>query len=300
MGKTYNMKRFKIFLIFFFVLAAAAMTYFWPLIFRKPHIDETGIIKENLNNRAAAAKGVVESEEKADISSKVTGLILRIPVLENEHVRRGQSVVILDDKEVKAQIDEAEASAIKADVNYKKAKIDSERFERLYNNESVTLHELEESQRQMKSSEALLLEANARLKYLKTVLANYVLTSPIDGIVTRKHFEEGEVTQEGIPVLSIANTEKLRIKAEVDETDVGKIFVGQDVRILSDAYPGRIYRGYVKKILEKLDRKKIRSFDPVSWMDINTQEIFINLNDFEGLKIGMTVDVMFYPAGETR
>src|SRR4030067_2012829 len=106
MGKTYNMKRFKIFLIFFFVLAAAAMTYFWPLIFRKPHIDETGIIKENSNNRAAAAKGVVESEEKADISSKVTGLILRIPVLENEHVKRGQAVVILDDKEIKAQIDE--------------------------------------------------------------------------------------------------------------------------------------------------------------------------------------------------
>lgn len=289
------MKRFKVLLILFIVLVGIVVAYFWPLIFRKPVIRETPVIEEVSARRIAAAKGIVESIDEAKVSSKVIGLVQKITVAENESVRKGQTVVILGNREVKAQIKEAEALKIKAEANYEKAKIDYERYERLYKNDAVTLDELEDHKRRLKSSEGELLESNAHLEYAEAVLSNYSLKSPINGIVTRRHLEIGETAGEGMPILSIADIDKLRVKAELDETDVGKVNVGQGVEVLVDAYPERIYNGRVEKISKDVKRKSVRSFDPVAWMDINSQEITIKLDSIEGLKIGMTVDVRFYP-----
>jgi RND family efflux transporter MFP subunit len=289
------MRRFKVLIILIIVLIGIAIAYFWPLILRERVRGKTPIVQEVPVRRVATAKGVVESTDEAEISSKVAGLIQRIMVSENENVKKGQTLVILDKSEVEAQIKEAEALTIKANANYEKDRINYERYERLYKNNAVTLDELEDLRRKLKSSEGELLEAEAQLEYAKAILRNYILHSPINGIVTEKHLEIGEIAREGLPILSIVNTDKLRIKAELDETDVGKVHVGQKVEVFVDAYSERIYKGYVEKISADVKRKSVRTFDPVAWMDINSQEITIKLDSFDGLKIGMTVDARFYP-----
>jgi RND family efflux transporter MFP subunit len=272
-----------------------AIAYFLPIILREQLREKMPVIEEVPVHRAAVAKGIVESTDEAEISSKVTALIQKIMVTENKNVKKGQALVILDSSEVEALIKEAEASTIKADADYEKDRIDYERYERLYKNDAITLDVLEDAKRQFKSSEGRLLEVDARLEHVKAVLQNYILYSPINGIVTTKHREVGEIAREGLPILSIASTDKLRVKAELDETDVGKVRVGQKVEVLVDAYPGRVYNGKVEKISEDVKRKSVKSFDPVAWIDINSQEITIKLDSFDGLKIGMTVDARFYP-----
>ena len=136
-------------------------------------------------------------------------------------------------------------------------------------------------------------EADARLEYTQALLQNYTLRSPITGIVTGKYLEDGEIVKQGVPILSIANINELRVKAELDETDVGGVYAGQKVEVFADAFPDRIYKGEVENISEDVKRKSVRTFDPTDWMDINTQEITVKLESFEGLKIGMTVDVKF-------
>ncbi len=286
------MKRFSVLLILVLVLVGIVIVYFWPLIFKK-QIREKIPTTEAISASRAAAKGVIESIDKAEISSKVVGLIQKIMVAENENVKKGQTLVILDSKEAEAQIKEAEASVKKADANYEKGRIDYERHERLYKNNAITLDVLEDTEKYLKSSKAELLEANARLEYARSLLRNFALKSPIDGVVTKKYLEVGEVAKEGIPLLSVANMDNLKVRAELDETDVGKVYVGQGVEVLVDAYPGRIYNGNVTKISEDVKRKVVKTYDPIAWMDINSQEVTINLDSFEGIKIGMTVDVRF-------
>ena len=287
------MKRFSVLLILVIVLIGIVIVYFWPLIFKK-QIRENILTTEAISASRAAAKGVIESIDKADISSKVVGLIQKIMAAENENVKKGQTLIILDSKEVEAQTKQAEASVKKAYANYEKDKIDYERLERLYKNNAITLDELEDTERHLKLSDAELMEANARLEYARSLLRNFILKSPIDGVVIKKYLEVGEVAREGIPLLSVANMDNLKVRAELDETDVGKVYVGQGVEVLADAYPGRVYYGKIKKISEDIKRKVIKTYDPIAWMDINSQEITINLDSFEGLKIGMTVDVRFH------
>ncbi|MEK7307769.1 MAG: efflux RND transporter periplasmic adaptor subunit, partial [Nitrospirota bacterium] len=190
-------------------------------------------------------------------------------------------------------VKEMEALTKKADANYSKAKADYERYRRLYDGNAATLDELETFERQFKFAEAELAETNSKLDRAKTVLRDYTLKSPIDGIVITKHLEPGETAGEGTPILTLADLNSLKITAELDETDVGKIQIGQKAEVSADAYRGSTYYGKVDKISEDVKRKKIRTFDPIVWMDINTQEITIALDSFEGLVIGMTVDVKF-------
>jgi len=288
------MKRFKVLLIFLIVLIGIIIVFFGPIILREP--SKRDVLKERkvLPHAIVVAKGVVESRDEVEVSSKVSGLIRDITVAEGESVKKGQTLVILDNKERRAQIREAEALTKKASANYEKAKTDYKRYERLYENDAVSLDALEEFKRQLKFTEAELLEANARLDRAKAVLQDYTLKSPIDGIVTTRHLEIGEIARKGVPILTLANLDTLKIKAELDETDVGKIHVGQRAEVITDAYPGKVYNGNVEKVSEDVKRKRIRTFDPTAWIDINTQEITIALDSFEGLKIGMTVDVKFY------
>ncbi len=274
-------------------VAIAVTAYLWPVKETKPDKDKPLMKEITTSSKTKFAKGVVKSLDEAEISSKVVGLIRGIKAAENESVEKGQSLVILDDREARAQSKEAEASWAKAKANYEKAAIDYERYERLYKRDAITLNELQDSETKLKLLKGEYNEAEARLEYARAMLQNYTLTSPIKGIVTRKYLEVGEITKQGTPVLLVANPEALRIKAELDETDVGGVFDGQKVEVLVDAFPGRIFKGFVEKISKDVKRKAVRTFDPVNWMDINSQEITIMLDSFEGLKIGMTVDVKF-------
>ncbi len=289
------MKRFKVLLIIVIVLIGIIIAFFGPIILKEP--GRKDVFKENeaLLHPVVAAKGIVESIDKVEISSKVLGLIQDISVVEGENITKGQKLVILQNKESREQIIEAEALTKKAGANYEKAKIDYERYKRLYENDAATLNELEEFKRQLKLAEAELIETNAKLERAIAVFQDFVLKSPIDGVVTMENLEIGEIARKGIPILTLADLDNLKITAELDETDVGKVHIGQRVEVLTDAYSGKIYKGKVEKISDDVKRKSIRTFDPTAWIDINTQEITIVLDSFEGLKMGMTVDVKFYP-----
>jgi RND family efflux transporter MFP subunit len=287
------MKSFKKVFILGIILIVIVLAYFWSSKPEEPVKNNTNVREKPPLRRLLSAKGIVESTYEAEISSKIVGLIQEIMVTENENVERGQALVMLNSREVKAQIKEAKASWVKAKANYAKAKKDHERYKRLYKKDAITLDELEDSQTQLKAMRSEFQEADARLEYTQALLQNYTLKSPITGIITGKHLEVGEIVKQGIPILSIANINELRIRAELDETDVGGVYAGQKVKVLADAFPDRIYKAEVEKISEDVKRKRIRSFDPTSWLDINTQEITVKLESFEGLKIGMTVDVKF-------
>jgi len=294
------MGKLKALLVFFIVLIGIAIAFFGPLILREHTRRKTEAEKKLITPSLIVAKGVVVSQKEAEISSKVVGFIRKILVAENEYVTKGQPLVVLDSEEIKAQLKEAEALKIKATADYEKALKDYKRYERLYKNDAVTLDMVEEFKRRLDLSKGELLRTEARLARLKAVLKNYTLRSPINGVVIRKHLEVGEIANIGVPILTLADIDSLKIRTELDETDVGKVYIGQRAEVTTDAYPDRVYTGVVEKISEDVKRKRVRTFDPLAWMDINSQEVTVLLDSFEGLKIGMTVEVRFYPAQKTH
>ena len=289
------MSRLKALLIVLIALMGIALAIYGPIILRESRREKPSDVKKIFMPSMIVAKGVVESSEEAEVSSKVVGRIAEILAFENEYVERAQRLAILDNEEVSARIKEAEALIVKAGADYEKSVADYNRYERLYNVDAVTLIELEEFKRGMKSDEGELLRTRAQLEGAKAALEDHILKSPIDGVVINRNFEVGEVVSPGAAVFLLVNPDLLRVKTDLDETDVGKVYVGQRVEVTTDAYKDRVYKGVVEEVSEDNRRKRIRTFDPLSWIDINSQEITVSLDSFDGLKIGMSVEVRFYP-----
>lgn len=135
--------------------------------------------------------------------------------------------------------------------------------------------------------------ARADLQYIDSIMKDYRIFAPISGIVTERHKNRGEGTDIGSPLFHLVNPAKLRIRAELEETELGKVKEGQAVEVTTEAFRGKVYHGRVSKIFPVIHKKTQKSFDPIASFDINTQKIHIDLNDYSGLRNGVTVTVRF-------
>jgi HlyD family secretion protein len=90
---------------------------------------------------------------------------------------------------------------------------------------------------------ARLSEAEASLALAKTRLGYAILRSPVSGLVMEKNIEPGEQVAAGTPVVTVGELDAVWVRAYINETDLGKVRVGQKVRVTTDTWPGKVYYG---------------------------------------------------------
>ncbi len=138
-------------------------------------------------------------------------------------------------------------------------------------------------------------KAEASVEYSKRVVEKTVITAPISGKVIHKYLEEGEMVTEDIPILTIADVEKIRINAEVDETDMGLIHIGDHVDITSDAYMEKVFNGEIQDIAGYVGVREFKPNNPAKNLDMKIIKVKIKFLEKTPLKLGMTVDVKITP-----
>ncbi len=97
-------------------------------------------------------------------------------------------------------------------------------------------------------AQARLQQAKETLALAETRLGYAILISPISGIVLSKNIEPGEYVSPGTPVVTVGNLEQVWLRAYINETDLGRIKIGQKVHIISDTYPEKLYEGEISFI----------------------------------------------------
>jgi HlyD family secretion protein len=145
-------------------------------------------------------------------------------------------------------------------------------------------------------AQAQLDEAQAR--YDKTLIR-----SPIDGTVLRKHHRSGESVSNSStvpdPVLTIGDRKTLRVRVDVDETDVSKVNVGQKAYVTADAFGTRKFWGHVLRVGRQLGPKNVRTDEPTERVDTKILETLVELDPGSQLPDGLRVDAFIVPeAGE--
>jgi multidrug resistance efflux pump len=214
-------------------------------------------------------------------------------------------------REAKAQLDQAEAAL-------NNARIEHERRQSLLRERVVSREEADRSRRDFlmaqgqydAARERLLLardssrvediararhglaEAEARLEETRSLLGKTVIRSPIDGVVLRKHRNAGEFASQAFdtPIVTVGDVRVLRVRAEVDERDIAKIWVGQPAYVTADAYGTRRFKGRVVRIGKVLGRKNIRTDEPAERVDTKILETLVELDE-NVLVSGLRVDV---------
>jgi len=152
-------------------------------------------------------------------------------------------------------------------------------------------------------ADADVLAAEGRARTVQERIGKCSIVAPIDGTVLRVYARRGESfsTVTPRPLFSIADTSTRHIKAEVDERDVDKLSVGQNVIIQADALEGKKLLGSVARISAMMGRKSISSGDPSDKSDRDVLEAVIELdNNSRPLPIGLRVTVQFLSSGRRK
>ena len=146
----------------------------------------------------------------------------------------------------------------------------------------------------LKLAQAQLEEAQAR--YGKTLIR-----SPIDGTVLRKHHRSGESVSNSStvpdPILTIGDRERLRVRVDVDETDVSKVRLGQRAYVTADAFGKQKFWGHVVRVGQQLGPKNVRTDEPAEKVDTKILETLVELDPGSQLPDGLRVDAFIVPDG---
>jgi RND family efflux transporter MFP subunit len=191
------------------------------------------------------ATGTVRSGTVSVISSRVMGAVVSVNVDEGETVRKGQVLLRIDDREMRAKVRAAEEGyneAMKALNSARKQKELADttyaRFQRLYDEKALSQQELDNvrTKKEVAGYEyervnAMVERAKAGLHEARIYLGYAEVASPINGIVSSKKVDAGSMANPGMPLLVVEDGASYRIDTNVDERYLGTFREGMDVRV---------------------------------------------------------------------
>jgi membrane fusion protein (multidrug efflux system) len=189
--------------------------------------------------RTITVTGPVEPIRTVSVSARTAGTLLTVKVEEGDRVTAGQLLAELDAREITAQLEHAKAVLANAENSYKRA-------QDLHGDDLIAESELDAA----RSSHDM---AQADVELWSTRLAFCRITSPVNGVVTRKLVEEGNSVSSGDELFTIADDTVLVVRVQVSELDVVHLKPGLSVSLRLDAYPGREIGGHVRRIFPAAD-----------------------------------------------
>jgi ABC exporter DevB family membrane fusion protein len=151
-------------------------------------------------------------------------------------------------------------------------------------------------------AEAEVATARARLAEARAYLEKSYIRAPISGVILRKlrHGGESVSTQFDSPVITMADDSTLRVRLDVDESDVSKLRVGQHAYVTAEAYGTRKFTGRVIRVGRILGRKNVRTDEPSEHVDRKILETLVELDPGQPLPLGLRVDSFIKVGGAQR
>lgn len=272
-------------LILAFIFGA---TYVYKLSNKKKPEDLYRLERVTLGDieQNVTANGTINPVAMVNVGTQVSGLVKNIYADFNDQVKEGQILLELEDNLFKAQIDQSRGNVKNCEASFELAKANEARMRALFEKEYVSKQELDQAVQALKSSEALLMSAKAKLSLDQTNYGYSIIKSPVSGIVIDRVVDVGQTVAASLQTPILFKIAKDLSKMEIDtsfaEADIAKIQVGQSVKFSVDAYPNRTFEGTVKQI----------RLNPVNTANVVTYNIVILVENQEGLLLpGMTAYV---------
>jgi len=218
------------------VLIILVIGGFWYAKSKKPKVEyTTAIASRGTLSQTVSVTGKTASPHEVELSFKTSGIIQELYVDIGDKVKKGQKISVIDKGTLYSQLRQAQE-----DVKYQKKGLSDMK------KRHATYNDFQES-----AQKALIRKAEASVQGVLTQFKDTVLYSPMDGIVIRRNGEVGETitansAAANTPVVTVAQEGELDVKADVPESDIVKIALGQKADIALDAFTAQdIFQGEV-------------------------------------------------------
>jgi HlyD family secretion protein len=202
--------------------------------------------------QTVTATGAVSAVTTVAVGSQVSGIIARLHADFNSQVKKGDLLAELDPTPFQERVNAARAGLEKAQVEMRNTRIALDRQKALRREGLAPQADYDQAQANYDSARASVQQASASVKQAETDLKYTKIVAPIDGVVVARQYDVGQTVAASFQAPTLftlaQDLTKMQVAADVSESDIGTIKVGQPVRFNVDAYPDRDFRGRVAQI----------------------------------------------------
>jgi HlyD family secretion protein len=260
-----------------------------------------------------AAPGTVEPKHKVDVSAEVSARIVELPHREGDRVRAGDLIMRLDDRDLRAALQSAEARRdgeryrleaersriVGTQTTLEGARATAQRQEALFRTGDISRQAYEdavtrvrdlESQFQAAKNTIVQLEkslaaAEAQIEQQREALRKTVVVAAIDGVITQLNAEVGELVvvgtmnNPGTKILTIADLGSMKLTAKVSESDVPRVAPKQQAEVRINGYKNRTFKGSVEEVALQRTTEKDGTgyFKTAVGLDLGGEQVFSGL-----------------------
>lgn len=254
--------------------------------------------------RVVSAPGQVEARTKVQVSSQVSARIVELPYKGGEKVKKGDLLVRMDDRDLKAALDAANADmmAEKSRLEGTRAQlanlqVELGRKKELYSTKDIAKSELDQVETQVAqmlanvaASEHGIDSARARIVRAERDLENTTIRVGFDGTVTKVSAEVGELVMIGTlnnassVIMEVADLSNMLVRAKVDESNIAPIEINQKARVYVNAFRNLDFEGVVQRVVPQMQIDR----DGTKYFEV---EVLLAVREGAALKTGMTANV---------
>jgi len=231
-------------------------------------------VQRVMRPQVAEVVGSVQAENRTTVAARLVANIVEMRVRAGDRVKKGDVLVVLDDRDLRARVAQAHESLTAAEARRDLTKIELDRVNEMFNKNVASSYELDQWRTNHVTAVSDVAKAQQAVAEAEVALSDAQIKCPIDGIVIDRQAEPGDQASPGRPLLTVYDPSRLRLEASVREAYVGRLKLGQPIEVWVDAVQG-LRKGQVQEIVPAADPSS-RSF-----------AVKVHLNEPAGLYPGM-------------
>jgi HlyD family secretion protein len=256
----------------------------------------------------AEATGTVEPVNIVEVKSKASGQITAMPVDIGTVVSAGQLLVQIDTRDVKNQYDQTVAAQQAAQTSLNVAAAQKKRSDELFAQEVITPQEHETAALTYANAQSQLVRARTDVDLARQRLEDATVRAPVAGTIIAKPVSLGQVITSatsgptgGTTILQMADLSKVRIRALVNETDIGNVQPGQAATVVVDAFPDQKFQGVVEKVEpQAVVQQSVTMFPVLVSLDNRQGKLLPGMNGEVTMTVQDRKNVLAIPADAVR
>ena len=249
------------------VLGAAGYVMYAKTIGRSPTVHTMMVVARTDRQSSVLLTGsgyIVTRHKYITIGTKILGQIVEEPIEEGQHIKAGEVLARIDDRDYQAQLRQAIAMRDVAKANLHLLQDKANRARHLMTG-AISTDDFETAITAAAVAQAQLKREEAAVDYAKFNVNQCIIRSPINGIVLKKYRELGDTINFGgqiqagggaTDIAQLADTDDMRAEVDINEADIAKVGIGSPVVVALDAYPDKQFDAALVKVYPAADRQK--------------------------------------------